>query len=110
MLKINYRDRITNMEVLSRMHTEMHFLKDMMRRKTKYAGHVLRVSAGVTHLQILEGKVEGVRKQGRSRDTWIHVLLKWTGKKTYGELKRTAKIEINGGSWLSTFGSMSTDN
>src|SRR5688572_14334148 len=44
MLKINFRDRITNKEVLSRMHTELHFLKDM-KRKMKYAGYVLRGSA-----------------------------------------------------------------
>jgi len=64
LLKISYRDRITNKEVLRRMHTELHFRKDMMRRKMKYAGHVLRGSAGTAHLQILEGKVEGVRKEG----------------------------------------------
>src|ERR1051325_113249 len=33
MLKINFRDRITNKEVLSRMHRELHFLKDVMKRK-----------------------------------------------------------------------------
>src|SRR5688572_15142010 len=48
MLKINFRDKITNKEVLSRMHTELHFLNDMMKRKMKYAGHVLRGSAGVS--------------------------------------------------------------
>ena len=73
------------------MHTELHFLKDMMKRKMKYAGHVLRGSAGVSHLQILEGQVEGIRKQGRPRDTWIQDVLKWLGRKMYGELKRAAE-------------------
>ena len=73
------------------MHTELHFLKDMMKRKMKYAGHVLRGSAGLSHLQILEGQVEGIRKQGRPRDTWIQDMLKWSGRKTYGELKRQRK-------------------
>ena len=90
MLKINFRDRITNKEVLSRMHTELHFLKDMMKRKMKYAGHVLRGSAGLSHVQILEGRVEGTRKQGAPRNTWVQDVLEWTGKKTYGELKRAA--------------------
>ena len=67
LLKISYRERITNKEVLRRMHTELHFRKDMMRRKMKYAGHVLRGSAGAAHLQILEGKVEGVREVGQER-------------------------------------------
>src|SRR5688572_11833559 len=89
-LKINFRDRIRNKDVLSRMHTELHFMRDMMKRKMKYAGHVLRGSAGVLHLQILEGQVEGIRKQGRPRDTWFQGMLKWSGKK-YGELKWAAK-------------------
>ena len=91
MLKINFRDRIKNKGVLSRMHTELHFLKDMMKQKMKYAGHILRGSAGVSHLQILEGQVEGIRKQGRPRDTWIQDMLKWSGRKMYGELKRAAE-------------------
>ena len=91
MLKINFRDRISNKEVLSRMHTELHFLKDMMKRKMKYAGHVLRGSAGVSYLQILEGQVEGIRKQGRPGDTWMQDMLKWLGGKTYEKLKRAAK-------------------
>ena len=41
MLKMNFRDRITNKEVLSRMHTELHFVKDVMERKMKYAGYIL---------------------------------------------------------------------
>src|SRR5688572_16048375 len=52
MLKINFRDMTTNKEVVSRMHTELHFLKDMMNRQMKFAEHVLRGSAGVSHLQI----------------------------------------------------------
>ena len=38
-----------------------------MKRKMKYAGHVLRGSAGVSHLQILEGQVEGIRKRENKR-------------------------------------------
>ena len=34
---------------------------DMMRRKLRYAGHVLRGSSGLSHLQILEGPIEGKR-------------------------------------------------
>src|SRR5687768_16773178 len=91
MLKINFRDRITNEEVLSTMHPELHFLNDMMKRKMKYAGHVLGGSAGVSHLQIPEGQVEGIRKHGRPRDTLIQDMVKWSGRKKYGELKRASE-------------------
>ena len=39
------------------MQTELHFTKDIIKRKLEYAGHVLRVSGDLSHLQILEGKV-----------------------------------------------------
>ena len=77
--------------MLSSMHTKLHFVKDMMKGKMKYAGNVLSGSAGVSHLQILEGQVEGIRKQGRPRDTWIQDMLIGSGRKTYGELKRAAE-------------------
>ena len=48
MLKISWKDRVTNVEVLTRLQTKMHFLNDMKRRKLEYAGHVLRGSSGDT--------------------------------------------------------------
>src|SRR6478736_9698393 len=54
MLKISWKDRVTNLEVLNRIQTKMHFLKDMKRRKLVYAGHILRGSSGKTHLLLLE--------------------------------------------------------
>jgi len=67
MLKISWRDKITNVEVLDRMHTRLHFWKDMAKRKLEFAGHVLRRSNAETHLYVLEGKVEGKRGRGRPR-------------------------------------------
>src|SRR5688572_11601011 len=86
-LKINFRDRITK-NVLRRMHTELHFLKDMMTRKMKYAGHLMR---GFIALADFRGAIRENKKQGRPKDTWIQDMLKWTGRKTYEELKRATE-------------------
>jgi hypothetical protein len=43
MLKIQYSDRVTNVEVLNQMQTEFKFLSSMKKRKMDYAGHVLRL-------------------------------------------------------------------
>ena len=100
-LKINWFDGVSNAEVLSRIHTKLHFREDMMRRKVRYAGHVLRGSSGLAHLQILEGPIEGKRKVGSPRRTWMKDILEWidwnnknnTGEKngTYGMVKRIAE-------------------
>ena len=44
----------------------------------EYVGHVMRGSSGLSHLQILEGSVEGKRKVGRPKRTWMEDIVKWT--------------------------------
>ena len=90
-LKISYVDRITNKEVLNRVQTDLHFMKDMKRRKLEYAGHVMRGSSGLTHVTILEGKVCGKRPKGRPRLTWMDDIIQWTGLETYEKVKRVTE-------------------
>src|SRR2546425_829248 len=67
-LGISWRDKVSNKKVMIRvqteLQTELHFTKDMIKRKLEYAGHVLRGSSDLSHLQILEGKVEEKKKVG----------------------------------------------
>jgi hypothetical protein len=86
-LKVGYTDRVINVDVLTRMQTELKFLKGMKRRRMEYACHVLRGSSGLAYLQILEGK----RKVDRSNRTWMDNILKWTGLESYGEVKGAAE-------------------
>ena len=73
----------------------------MMRRKLAYAGHVLRGSSGLSHLQLLEGPMKGKKKVGSPRRSWMKDILEWidwndknnTSQKTdtYGMVKRIAE-------------------
>ena len=94
MLKISWMDKVTNEEVLNRAGTELHFMKNMKRRKMEYAGHVLRGSSGRAHLYILEGKVCGSKARGRPRKTWMDDINNWTRLETYGRIKTTAEDRI----------------
>jgi hypothetical protein len=67
LLKISWRDKVKNEEVLKRI--EYHFTDDMIKRKMKYAGHVLRGSSGLLHLQILESRMEEINTVGAARRT-----------------------------------------
>ena len=91
LLKISWRDKITNEEVLRRVHAQLHFVRDMRKRKLEYAGHVLRGSSGESHLYLLEGKISGKRARGRPRRTWMNDVIDWTCIDTYGEIKRVAE-------------------
>ena len=60
-LGISWRNKVSNKNkkvmkrVQTELQTELHFTKDMIKRKMEYAGHVLRGSSDLSHLQILEG-------------------------------------------------------
>ena len=64
-LGISWRGRVSTGKAIKRdqieLHTELHFTKDMIKRKMEYAGYVLKDSSDLSHLQILEGRVEGKR-------------------------------------------------
>jgi hypothetical protein len=71
-LKVRYSDRVTNVDVLNQMQTELKFFRSMKKRKMDYASHVLRRgSSGLAHLQILVSRVEGKRKVGRPNRTCV---------------------------------------
>src|SRR3989442_9581399 len=94
-LGISWRDKVSNKKVMIRvqteLQTELHLTKDMIKRKLKYAGHVLRVSSGLSHLQILEGKVKGKRKFFCPIRIWMNDICDWSLLDTYGKMKRAAE-------------------
>ena len=103
-LKISWRDRITNVEVLRRVgETETKIYRNICRRKLKFAGHVIRGSSGEMAKNIIEGTVEGKRSRGRQRKTWIKDIKGWMGEGSYGAVKRRMEDKQGYRSWSSTF-------
>src|SRR2546425_911780 len=45
--KISWRDRVRNDEILQLLQTKLHFVEDTIKRKMRYAGHMLRGSSGL---------------------------------------------------------------
>ena len=67
---------------------------ELAKRKMKYAGHVLRGSAGELVKLVLEGRVEGKRSQGRPRRTWGDDVKEWSKVANIGRAKRTAEKRL----------------
>ncbi|KAJ8046980.1 hypothetical protein HOLleu_05842 [Holothuria leucospilota] len=88
MLKVSYKNRISNEEVLNRVKAKKKLLSELKNRKLQYMGHILR-SSGLQK-QLLEGKVGSRRLRGRPRNTWWADIRKWTGKSLY-DLARMAE-------------------
>src|SRR3989442_8890903 len=93
-LGISWRDKVSNKKVMKRvqteLQTELHFTKDMIKRKMEYAGYVglLRGSSGLSHLQILEGKLDGKKKVGHPIRIWMDDICAWSLLDTYDKVKR----------------------
>jgi len=62
MLKISWKDKVPNTEVLKRIgEKEQQFFRKIAQQKLAYAGPVLRGSSGRNAVVILEGKIRGKR-------------------------------------------------
>ena len=69
MLRISYKDHITNETVLLHMGTSRQMVNIYRCRKLRYFGHVVR-EGGILSLLCL-GKIAGRRARGRQRQSWL---------------------------------------
>lgn len=93
-LRISWKDKITNVEVLRRMNKEQELMKTIKCRKLQYLGHIMRNRDRYNLLQeILQGKINSKRGPGRRRISWLANLREWFGK-TSAELFRLATNKI----------------
>ena len=91
-LRISYKDHITNEEVRSKVRQEIGPYKELLNivktRKLKWYGHTTR-TPGLAKT-ILQGTIKGGRKRGRQRKRWEDNISEWTGL-TLGETMRKAE-------------------
>ena len=69
MLRISWKDRITNDEVYRRMGTGKAILGDIVRRQLSFLGHVLRKDE--LEKLVVTGFVDGKRARGRQQKTFF---------------------------------------
>ena len=69
MLRISWKDMVTNEEVYRRMNIKQSLLVDIVRRQMSFLGHVLRKEE-MGHL-VVTGFVDGKHARGRQRETFL---------------------------------------
>ena len=72
MLRLSWKDRITNDEVYRRMGTGKAILGDIVRRQLSFLGHVLRKDE--LEKLVVTCVVDGKRARGRQRETSLTYL------------------------------------
>ena len=80
-LKISWTEKITNEEVLRRMGTGREIVRQFKTRELHYLEHLIRHNS--SHIQLIEGKIEGRISRGRPRNTWTTDITTTNGTKYY---------------------------
>jgi hypothetical protein len=71
LLQVTWKDKKTNSWILDKIGTCLTIRKDIMERKLKYFGHIVRKNGGIEK-QILQGAMEGRRGRGRPSTSWTN--------------------------------------
>ena len=92
LLRISYKDHITNEEVKVRIRQEIGPYKELLNtvkeRKLRWFGHVTRSNSLAK--TIMQGTVRGGRRRGRQKRRWEDNIREWTGL-TLGQATRKAE-------------------
>ena len=90
MLRVSWRDRVTNEEVLRRVGQQRTLLAELRKRQMNFLGHVLR-NEKVEHL-CLTGMIEGRRARGRQRVKYLDTIVEELGgRMTTNQLLQLAR-------------------
>ena len=88
MLRISWREMMTNEQVFNRVGEGRCFLKWIKQRRAQLMGHIIRHDSMLK--RIIEGVVEGKNLRGRPRLEYMKQLLRDMRCASYHELKRKA--------------------
>ena len=69
-LKISWKEIISTEEVLDMIGKRKSLLQDLIKRKMRFVGHMMRGSSGLLSRLVLEGMIEGIRDRGRQKRSW----------------------------------------
>ena len=78
MLRISWKEKVTNVEVYLRMNTSTSLLIDIIHRQLTFLAHILR--KGELEYLVVTGFVDGKRDRGRQRESFLTYLSKIVGK------------------------------
>jgi len=95
MLGISWKEHRTNISILEEIGLERELMGKLARMKLQYFGHVTTGSAGNLALTVLEGSIDGLRHQGRSKRQWMDETEQWSGC-SYIQLRRCHKTGSSG--------------
>ena len=92
MLRISWKEKVTNVEVYRRMNTSTSLLIDIVHRQITFLGHILR--KGELENLVVTGFVDGKRDRGRQRETFLTYLSKVVDKSPLDLINLAKKRDV----------------
>ena len=81
---------ISNEKVLDMIGRRKSLLQGLVKRKMRFAGHIMRGSSWLLPRHVLEGMIEEKRDGGRQRRTWGDDVKEWSGCQSIGSAEKNA--------------------
>ncbi len=69
LLRVSWKDKRTNKWVVERIGSDMVLQNNILERKLRYFGHVIRTDTSIEK-QLIQGAVEGRHGRGRPITSW----------------------------------------
>ena len=73
---VSWVERKTNKWVLDKIGSVFILGKSMAERQMRFFGHIVRKNS--MEKRLIQGKLEGKRRRGRSANTWFQDFKEWT--------------------------------
>ena len=92
MLRVSWKEKVTNVEVYHRMNTSTSLLIDIVHRQLTFLGHILQ--KGELENLVVTGFVDGNRDRGQQRETFLTYLSKIIGKSPLDLINLAKKRDV----------------
>ena len=99
MLKISYRQRVSNDDILIGLNVRPQLMKMIKERKCRYFGHIVRGERYKYQRLLLEGIVDGKRGARKTKEHLVQQHQGLDGNLTMLLRFERHKIAISGGPW-----------
>ena len=83
LLRVKWEDKRTNVSILEEIGAKRELVSIVMKRKLSFFGHAVRNKKCTLMNDVMQGRLEAGRKQGRPRTHYIQNVREWTGMNTY---------------------------
>ena len=80
MLRISWRDRVTNEEIRRRLNLRENIVQMIIKRKLNFFGHICRMRNDRKVKTVMLGEMEGTGRRGRPNREWLDDIRDWCQK------------------------------